>query len=374
MKAKLKGSAPLGHYKTADPNEPMLSQQPATNRKEENLGNSYKGIEFAIELTAQSTRAALTRRFVEILNGLYKPFSIALYRPEYGQTIEAKRNLELSHVRVFDYLASTHHTAQPLHMIQGAYTCAANNQPVEWKHNSRTTSYIPIRGCGAVCEILVVEHQLESLQNQPLFHALITLFENLLNIFNLAERDSLTNLLNRKAFDKTITQIHNKQHQDFITRSKQHFVYLGLIDIDHFKRINDQFGHLYGDEILIGFARLMEQSFRRQDWIFRYGGEEFAAIIEDVSPQHIELVLNRFREKVEQHNFPFASKITISIGCVHIESGGAVPSTIDKADKALYYSKEHGRNRVSVYENLVNKGKLIEQPATETDVTLFHSP
>ncbi|KPJ90921.1 MAG: hypothetical protein AMJ53_12660, partial [Gammaproteobacteria bacterium SG8_11] len=193
----------------------------------------------------------------------------------------------------------------------------------------------------------------------------------LINIFNLAERDSLTNLLNRKAFDKTMSQIHNKEHQNFITRSKHHFVYLALIDIDHFKHVNDQFGHLYGDEILIGFARLMEQSFRRQDWIFRYGGEEFAAIIEDVSPQHIELVLNRFREKVEQHQFPFVGTITISIGCVHIESGGASPLTIDKADKALYYAKEHGRNRVSVYENLVSQGELIEKTATETDVTLF---
>ena len=184
----------------------------------------------------------------------------------------------------------------------------------------------------------------------------------------------MTNLLNRKAFDKTLTQIHSKEHQNIITRSKHHYVYLALIDIDHFKRVNDQFGHLYGDEILINFARLMEQSFRRQDWIFRYGGEEFAVIIEDVSAQHIEMVLNRFREKIQQHHFPFIGSITISIGCAHVESGGASPLTVDKADKALYYSKEHGRNRVSVFEKLVSKGELVELTTPESDVTLFRSP
>ena len=144
-----------------------------------------------------------------------------------------------------------------------------------------------------------------------------------------------------------------------------------MIDIDHFKKINDQFGHLYGDEILIEFARLLEQSLRRQDWIFRYGGEEFAAIIEDISPQHIETVLNRFREKVTQYAFAFSCKVTVSIGCARIEPGGASPMTIDKADKALYYSKEHGRNRVSVYESLLKSGCIAELPTAETQITYF---
>lgn len=338
-----------------------------------NIASKNNELQLAVTLSAQPSRAALTRCFVNILNELYQPQAIALYRPEYGQTIEAKRNLDLADVQVFDYLRASNHQAIPLHTIQGAYACTDSGKTVELRSNLNTISYFPIRGSGGVCEILAVTHRLETLQNQTLFQALLALFENLLNIFNLAERDSLTNLLNRKAFDKTIVQVHNLEHQDVITRSKHHYVYLALIDIDHFKRVNDRLGHLYGDEILIGFARLMEQSLRRQDWIFRYGGEEFAAIIEDVSPQHIERVLNRFREQVEQYDFPLAGKITISIGCVHIEAGAAPPSTIDKADKALYYSKGHGRNRVSVYENLVRQGELIEPAAAKPDVTLFRS-
>lgn len=348
-------------------NHRSISQQPSENV------NQYQGLQFAIELSAQSTRSALTRCFVGILKKCFPLETIALYRPEYGQTIEAKRNLDLGDVRIFDFLTADEHQPLPLHGIKGAYACVADNAPVEIKSRSLTTSFFPIHSSGCVCEILAVSHKLDNLLNEPFFQALLELFENLLNIFNLAERDSLTNLLNRKAFDKTILQVHNKEHQNFITRSKHHFVYLALIDLDHFKRINDQFGHLYGDEILIGFARLMEQSFRRQDWIFRYGGEEFAVIIEDVSPKHIELVLNRFREKVQHHHFPFAGNITISIGCVRIEGGAPSPLTIDKADKALYYSKEHGRNRVSVYENLLSRGELEEPASVDSEVTLFRS-
>jgi diguanylate cyclase (GGDEF)-like protein len=343
-----------------------------SNNTSKNI-SEYSGLQFAIELSAQSTRTGLTRCFVGILRQCYQLHAIALYRAEYGQTIEAKRNLELADVRIVDFLSSADHEPLPLHGIQGAYRSVTDSTPVEVKNGRLTTSYFPIHGCGNVCEILAVTHKRQTLLNLELLQSLLTLYENLLNIFNLAERDSLTNLLNRKAFDKTIVQIHNKEHQNFITRSQHHFVYLALIDLDHFKRINDQFGHLYGDEVLIGFARLMEQSFRHHDWIFRYGGEEFAVIIEDVSPEHIELVLNRFREKVEQHHFPFAGKITISIGCVHIEGGAPSPLTIDKADKALYYSKEHGRNQVSVYETLLRKGEVVEPASTEADITLFRS-
>lgn len=328
-------------------------------------------LQFAIELSAQSSRAALTHCFIAILNNLYKPLSIALYRPEQSQIIAAKRDQELGSVRIFDYLAPLEQASLPLQEVRGAFACAAEDRNVVLPTNGYNTSYFPIHGCGGVCEILAISHKPENLDNSTLYGGLLKLFENLLNIFNLAERDSLTNLYNRKAFDKTIAQLHNEERLRYLNRSEQHCIYLAMIDIDHFKKINDQFGHLYGDEILIEFSRLLEQSLRRQDWIFRYGGEEFTAIIEDISPQHIESVLNRFREKVAQYKFAFSCKVTISIGCARIAAGGAYPMTIDKADKALYYSKEHGRNKVSVYEILLENGCIEELPPSETQVTIF---
>jgi len=335
------------------------------------ISSKYKNLQFAIDLSAQSSRAALTRHFVTILSQLYKPRSIALFRPEQGHTMTPKRDQELGSVRVFDYLAPSDQPALALNEIRGAFMCAAEDRIVVSPSRDYNTSYFPIHGCGGICEILSLSHESDSLANQELLGGLLKLFENLLNIFNLAERDSLTNLYNRKAFDKTIAQIHTEERQRYLDRSEQHFIYLAMIDIDYFKKINDQFGHLYGDEILIEFARLLEQSLRRQDWIFRYGGEEFAAIIEDISPQHIESVLNRFRDKVAQHKFAFSCKVTVSIGCARIEPGGASPMTIDKADKALYYSKEHGRNKVSVYEILLKNGSIVEPPAPETQITYF---
>lgn len=335
--------------------------------------NKYKELQLAIELSAQPSRAALTTCFVDILNDLYNLSSVALYRPEHGLLIEAKRNQALGNVRVFDYLAPAGSAVVTLQDIPGAFRCANGNSPVEMRADGYTTSFLPIRGCGGICEILTLDHRLKTLLDQELLMALIVLFENLLNIFNLAERDGLTNLLNRKAFDKTISQIHDKEQLYAANRSDEHFIYLALIDIDHFKKVNDQYGHLYGDEILIGFAHLLQQSFRRQDWIFRYGGEEFAAIIEDISPQHIDTVLNRFRKHVQRHRFPLVGKITISIGCARISGENPPHLTVDNADKALYYSKDHGRNQAAVYESLVHKGQVIPQPITKHDITFFNS-
>ena len=331
----------------------------------------FNSLQLAIGLTAQSSRAALTQHFVDILNNIYNPRSIALYRPEQGHLITPKRDQELGSVRVFDYLTAPDQPALPLNEIRGAFTCAAEDKPVVSHGTGQTTSYFPVHASGGVCEILAIVHDSDSLHNQELLGTLLTLFENLIHIFNQAEHDGLTSLFNRKAFDKTITQVHIEERQRYLDKSSQHCIYLAMIDIDHFKKVNDQFGHLYGDEILIEFSRLLEQSLRRQDWIFRYGGEEFAAIIEDISPQHIETVLNRFREKVAQHKFAFSRKVTISIGCARIEPGGAPPLTVDKADKALYYSKQHGRNRVSVYEALRKSNRISAPTASKTDITLF---
>jgi diguanylate cyclase (GGDEF)-like protein len=337
----------------------------------DNFLNNNNHLKFAIELSAQPSRAALTQHFIAILNNIYQPQAIRLYRPEQSQTMTPKRDQDLASIRIFNYLAPSDQPATPLHEIPGASACASEDKVVVSPGNGYTTSYFPIHGCGGICEILAIDHPSPRLTGTELLGSLLKLFENLLGIFNLAERDSLTNLFNRKAFDKTIAQVHNEERQRYLTRSDQHCIYLAMIDIDHFKKINDQLGHLYGDEILIEFARLLEQSLRRQDWIFRYGGEEFAAIIEDISPNHIEIVLNRFRETVAQHTFAFSREVTVSIGCARIEPGGASPTTIDKADKALYYSKEHGRNRISVYETLLENGCVLEAPLSETDITFF---
>ena len=147
--------------------------------------------------------------------------------------------------------------------------------------------------------------------------------------------------------------------------------FLAVIDIDHFKSVNDRFGHLYGDEILIHFARLMRETFRASDSLFRFGGEEFLAVF--TVPRAAERLrpLERFRAAVEAYAFPRVGRVTASIGLSAMANAiTPVTTYVDRADRALYFAKEHGRNQVREYEALVADGTLTEAQA-EGEATLF---
>ena len=147
--------------------------------------------------------------------------------------------------------------------------------------------------------------------------------------------------------------------------------WLGVMDIDKFKTINDRFGHLIGDEVLILMANLMRESFRVQDKLFRFGGEEFVALIRPAEFSHATGTFERFRTNVEAFNFPQVGRVTISIGFTRIKLGDTPSIILDSADEALYWAKEHGRNQSHAYETLIAEGKLQRAPATESDIELF---
>jgi len=171
-------------------------------------------------------------------------------------------------------------------------------------------------------------------------------------------RDNLTGLYNRKAFDLRMGSLLNSQH---IARRKnlcKPSVFV-MFDIDHFKQINDTHGHLYGDEALSIIAKLMIDSFREYDLLFRYGGEEFCAVLMDIDDEVCREILNRFKSKIEIYDFPKQDEVTVSIGYTDFDCELSIEQMIDQADKALYFSKEHGRNTIHQYMDLVDK-KLIE--------------
>ena len=149
--------------------------------------------------------------------------------------------------------------------------------------------------------------------------------------------------------------------------------FLAVLDIDHFKQVNDRFGHLYGDEILIHFAQLMRSTFRAGDMLYRFGGEEFVVVFAVKRVEDGKEALERFRRAVEAYDFPRIGKITVSIGFTGIQgTGGPVTTLIDRADNAVYYAKRNGRNRVCGYETLVEKGDLAPSKAAEGgEATLF---
>ncbi len=199
---------------------------------------------------------------------------------------------------------------------------------------------------------------------------LLKLYHNQVILHDHRERDVLTHLPNRQSFDTRLTEICEFYQQEGLSGTPDHKLsWLAMLDIDHFKAVNDNFGHLYGDEVLLHFSQLMEGKFRYIDFIFRFGGEEFVVILNNVNKSEAEHGFNRFRRAVENFNFPLVGKITVSIGVTCIQDHNILPVTLlDRADKALYFAKENGRNQVVLYEDIVNMQSTINHP---DDIELF---
>ena len=187
-----------------------------------------------------------------------------------------------------------------------------------------------------------------------------------------SERDTLTGLFNRKKLEQKLGEMlaaRNSGHHREGDQGKSD--YLAVFDIDHFKRVNDNYGHLIGDEVLLTFAGLVRNALRDQDWVFRYGGEEFVALVKGVSPEVVVTILERIRGKVQNHVFPQVGQVTVSIGFAPIADQALPPHIFEEADKALYYAKEHGRNQVCDYRALVSSGEIAAEERISGSVELF---
>jgi len=165
-------------------------------------------------------------------------------------------------------------------------------------------------------------------------------------------RDALTGLFNRKAFETKLNNLFGHQSLLKLRRIRSLPGAFVMLDIDHFKNVNDNFGHLFGDEVLLLISRMMQQSFRDNDLLFRYGGEEFAMVLMDLQNEDILEVLERFRQSIESFDFPVVGKVTISIGYTLTEDNKNLDELIQEADSALYYSKENGRNRITAWADM----------------------
>lgn len=160
--------------------------------------------------------------------------------------------------------------------------------------------------------------------------------------------DGLTGLYNRRQLEIGLEQEYN--------RTKRHpsDFSLAILDIDYFKKVNDTFGHQYGDYVLKTVAELMKQSFRKTDLLYRYGGEELVVIMPETNIEGAIIPLQRLRRAIEEYDFDYncvKTKITVSIGLtMNYQSIASSSDMIRTADEALYKAKESGRNRVVLYE------------------------
>lgn len=195
---------------------------------------------------------------------------------------------------------------------------------------------------------------------------ILSVYRNFQSLLDYSERDSLTGLLNRKTFDerfskltlsRTASPINPPLVDERRVPIEEKSQWLAVVDIDHFKRVNDKFGHLYGDEVLVLIANLLRSSFRSHDGVFRFGGEEFVVLLQSTTLTDVHKVFERFRANVQNFDFPKVGHITVSLGFTEVSRDAAI-TIIGRADKAMYYAKENGRNRICLYENLVNSGAM----------------
>ena len=157
-----------------------------------------------------------------------------------------------------------------------------------------------------------------------------------------------------------------REQQEFVRRG--HACVVAMMDLDHFKSVNDKYGHPAGDNVLIGFAKYIMAHLRPYDRIFRYGGEEFLVCLADTDIETGRIILDRLRDELA--SLPFdanggpAFHVTVSFGLADLVPSLAVERSIDRADKALYVAKAEGRNRVVVWDSSMEEGDAqVQNPA-----------
>ena len=161
-------------------------------------------------------------------------------------------------------------------------------------------------------------------------------------LWNLSYKDTLTGLYNRRYIQQVATHLFSRA-----IRYKEPLHVL-MLDIDHFKKVNDKLGHAVGDEVLKVVAQTIQGAIRTSDTVSRYGGEEFIVYMVKSNPEITQFIANRIRDSVAAIRFPGVPwSVTISIGVAGLQDGDSMEGLVERADQFLYMSKHHGRNRVS---------------------------
>ncbi|MDD5717715.1 MAG: GGDEF domain-containing protein [Sulfuricurvum sp.] len=166
------------------------------------------------------------------------------------------------------------------------------------------------------------------------------LYESLEQLSILASTDHLTKINNRMKFNILLEQKIKELKRTAVPMS------IAFFDIDFFKKVNDTYGHVAGDEVLIDFTQIVSDNIRQGDVFARWGGEEFIAIYDNCTGYQALLRSEALRRLVEQYTHPVAGHITCSIGLSEVREEDTHDTLLLRVDEALYQAKEEGRNRV----------------------------
>lgn len=233
----------------------------------------------------------------------------------------------------------------------------------------RSTLLLPVLIREALAEIVVLRAPAITGEALAMLRGFTRLYRNFIALIAEGERDPLTGLLNRRVLDTRLAEVarHHARRQ-WASRQpgeaerrhdhEQLSHFIAVLDIDRFKQINDSFGHLFGDEVILLVAQTMREVFRDEDMLFRYGGEEFVVIIDAETRSGAMAAMERCRERIAARRFPQLSQVTVSAGVAEMRGRELPAAVIARADQALYCAKDDGRNRVYCFDELHQSGRL----------------
>lgn len=237
-------------------------------------------------------------------------------------------------------------------------------------HGEKYTSFHVLQHSRQQNQYLII-----SLDNKPsrsesyIIKGMLSIYSNFSSLLKDAQTDELTGLMNRKTFEESIVKLYQSSAFSDLLESQSNWI--AIIDLDHFKAINDTVGHLYGDEVLIHVSRVLRQTFRQDDMLFRFGGEEFVVLMRNLTHTECADLLNQFRINVQEIVMNDLDPITVSCGVCEFQNDTFHVTLMDQADQALYYSKQNGRNRVTFYNDIVEAGLAKQNSVSHGDIDLF---
>lgn len=350
--------------------------------------SSIKIIDNLAEITSHHDRQVLEKSLLKTLNELFPGDGMRLFRV---REFFDQHEISLLAFCVNDVIVSSIDNPRVIPSaadLSAGLTAAIENEDVEVIDNKVDGGwhviYPAFDSHGDIFAVLVHScKETVTPNDQRLIYGILKVYSNYLALIDKSQRDKLTGLYNRETLDNEITKILVKTSDqlavvavDANSQRRREVVsryWLGVIDIDHFKQINDNYGHLYGDEVIILVARMMTSGFiRDDDLVYRYGGEEFVVLLKAPDEKDAMLTFERLRSRIAEHRFPQLDHVTVSIGFVEVARQQSPSDVIGQADEALYFAKEHGRNQVQSYSRLVEENKIkVPQPIMQSDVELF---
>ena len=354
--------------------------------------NSIKFIDSLAEITRYRDREVIERSLLKTLLEFESESSFRLYQVlhhapalKLGMLAFASNDNIITAEEVNQYELPAYFTALVNKVVNtGKIICADSHK----NNHDQHILYPAFNANDEIFAILIQTSKNSDYEKQRFVHGFLRIYSNYLEMIEVTKRDKLTGLLNRETLDPEITRILIRNNIPTKLRSVENMAnngtasrrynaplknWLCVLDIDHFKLINDQYGHIYGDEILILVARLLENSVREFDKIFRFGGEEFVILMKSYDAAEALLAFERIRCVIATHHYAKISSLTVSIGGTEITNQNDPRNIIEAADIALYYAKQNGRNQVHLYESLITENKVAvpNQNITDSEIKFF---